>query len=73
MARRRYRHHQPLEEDISPLFACEIKNGIILTWMSFDPKYGPGSQTQIDWFTHQGYDTSEWKVGEPIKEVKFVE
>lgn len=59
--------------DPGPRFACEVQepdeNGHrqITHWMAFDPKYGPESQAQIDWFTDRGVDTSEWKVGESCK------
>lgn len=62
-----------LKYDHGPLWAAEFgppdHNGHrhLIQWMAFDPRYGPETQEQIDYFTDRGVDTSEWKVGERCK------
>lgn len=58
--------------DPNPIYAVDILkdeetgHGRVLTWMSFDPKYGPETEEQISW--HQRHDTpgsDTWEVGIP--------
>lgn len=61
---------QELEFDPSPEYALEIReDGSVAHFMSFDVRYGPESDDQIEYFKRRGYPGSDkWEVGKPVKE-----
>ncbi len=65
------RYTEPLKYDPNPLYASETVydsegNGQVLHWMAFDPRYGPSSDSQIEWHIKRGTPGAElWEVGQP--------
>ncbi len=68
--KRRYaRIGEPFKFDGSPEFACQVTSeGRVLSWMAFDPRYGPESESQIEWHRKSGTPGADrWEVGKPCK------
>lgn len=65
------RYVEPLKADPNPVYACQVVRttdgeGQVLHWMAFDPRYGPSSESQIDWHVKHGTPGAElWEVGQP--------
>jgi len=61
---------EELDYDPSPEFALDIdpQTGEVKHWMSFDPRTGPESEAQINYFAAREYPGADkWEVGVPIK------
>ena len=71
----RFAEPKELEYDPSPEAYCDIVYdargiGHVVHGMSFDHRYGPEDEKQIEFWRKKGYPGAEqWKVGEPIKAV----
>ena len=50
------------------MYACDVIDGRLISWMAFDPKYGPENQKQIDWHIRNDTRGAEnWEVGHPTR------
>lgn len=59
-----------LEQDPSPEYAVLVDpaTGFVHHWIAFDPRYGPESEKQIEWWRDHGYPGAEdWEVGTPVR------
>lgn len=63
-----------LEFDPSPEWACVLVKdegtglGRVSSWVAFDPRYGPETEAQIEYWQRRGYPGADtWEVGKKVK------